>query len=127
MVWLPKWRYVVGRIEGRVDAWDLASDLTEWGIIRPGAYIGPPIVDSYLVTSPAVFGADTPAPPGKIDAPGTDRLGPELDGEDGPNRWLLLDGYGYHISDADTGRFHVRELRPEERVGADLDPDDAAR
>jgi len=127
MVWQPKWRYVVGHIEGRVDVWDLEFDPTEWVIIRPGGYIGLPIVESYLVTSPAVFGADTAAPPGRVDAPGTDGVGPELDGEDGPARWLLLDGYGHHISDADTGRFHVRELRLEQHVDADLDPDDAAR
>jgi hypothetical protein len=36
---------------------------------------------------------------------------------------MLLDGYGYHISDADVRRFHVREIHPESRVGADLDPD----
>ncbi|GIE86836.1 hypothetical protein [Actinoplanes regularis] len=77
------------------------------------------------MTSPAVFGTDVPAPPGRVERPGTDGIGPELDGEDGPARWLLLDGYAYHISDADTGRFHVREIHPETRVGKDLDPDAA--
>jgi hypothetical protein len=88
--------------------------------------MGPPIVDGYLVTSAAVFGADVPSPPGRVDAPGADGVdgvGPVLDGEDGPTRWMLLDGYGYHISDADVRRFHVREIHPESRVGADLDPD----
>lgn len=119
MVWLSQWRYIVARFDGP------GYNPTEWAIIRPGAYTGPPIVDGYLVTSPAVFGADVPTPPGRVDAPGTDGIGPELHGEDGPTRWLLLDGYVYHISNADTGRFHVREIHPETQFGNELNPDDA--
>ena len=125
MVWLPKWRYIVARFDGPGHTWDIDFDPTEWAIIRPGAYVGPPIVDGYLVTSPAVFGTDIPTPPGRVDAPGTDGVGPELDDEDGnPTRWMLLDGYAYHISNADTGRFHVREVHPR-RFKEDLDPDAA--
>ena len=125
MVWLPKLRYIVARFDGPGDTGDIDFNPGEWAIIRPGRYVGPPIVDGYLVTSPAVFGADVPEPPGRVDAPGIDGVGPQLAGDDGPARWLLLDGYAYHISDADTGRFHVREVHPETRVGDDLDPEEA--
>lgn len=125
MVWLPKWRYIVARFDGPGYTWGIDFDPTEWVIIRPGAYVGPSIVDGYLVISPAVFGADVPTPPGRVDAPGTDGIGPELDDEDGnPARWMLLDGYAYHISNADTGRFHVREVHPR-HFKEDLDPDAA--
>ena len=124
MVWLTGWRYVVGRFD-RGWAWDLDLDPNEWAILRPGHYTGPPIVDGYLVTSPAVFGADVPAPPGRVDAPGTDGIGPPLDGEHDETRWLLLGDYGYHISDADTGRYHVREINAQRRPGEGPNPDEA--
>jgi hypothetical protein len=125
MVWLPKWRYIVARFDGPGHSRGIDFDPAEWAVIRPGHYVGPPIVDGYLVTSPAVFGADVPAPPGRVDAPGTDGIGPALDGEDGPTRWMLLDGYAYHITNADTGSFHIREIHPETRIGDDLNPDAA--
>jgi hypothetical protein len=71
MVWLPKWRYIVARFDGPGYTWDIDFDTAEWAVIRPGHYVGSPIVDGYLVTSLAVFGADVPTPPGRVDAPGT--------------------------------------------------------
>ena len=95
MVWLTGWRYVVG-LFGRVQAWGLDLDPNEWAILRPGHYTGPPIVDGYLVTSPAVFGEDVPAPPGRVDAPGTDGIGP---------RWMANTtkaGGSYSVTTATT-------------------------
>jgi hypothetical protein len=119
MVWLTGWRYIVGRLGGEHRG--VSFDPTERVVMRPGAYTGPPIIDGYLVTSPAVFGTEAAAPPIAAYAPGADGVGPALDGENGPVQWILLDGYAYHVSDADSpGRFQVRELRPQRDDALDV-------
>lgn len=88
--------YAIASLED-AGGWSLYE--VHWPVLRP---VAP------LVTSSAVFSETEPAPPVTASVMGTGGIGTTVQSEAGPVRWLLLEGYCYHL-DQDAGPWAVYE------------------